>query len=65
MGNCSGYCEGGADQDKKKVTVEGREDAPEGRGIAYINENRGEFEIDYVRKNPGQTAGANMGPAEG
>ena len=61
-GNCAGYCMADADRDKKKVTVEGREDAPEGRGIAYINENRGEFEIDYVRQ---KTAHASRMPDMG
>ena len=51
MGNCAGYCVSEAEQNKQKVTVEqshGGNDTTEGRGIAYIDKNRGEFEIEYA-----------------
>ena len=52
MGNCAGYCVSEAEQNKQKVTVEQRDggnDATEGRGVAYINDARGEFEIEYAQ----------------
>lgn len=52
MGNCAGYCEGGAEDQKKKVTVEQREG--DERGVAYIDERRGEFEIEYAKKQMNQ-----------
>ena len=51
MGNCAGYCVSEAEQNKQKVTVEQRDggaDTTEGRGVAYIDKNRGEFEIEYA-----------------
>lgn len=52
MGNCAGYCVSEAEQNKQKVTVEQRDGAGENdaRGVAYIDQNRGEFEIDYMPK---------------
>ena len=50
MGNCAGYCVSEAEQNKQKVTVEQRDGTndAEGRGVAYIDERRGEFEIEYA-----------------
>ena len=51
MGNCAGYCMADGDKTKQKVTVERGGEDTDGRGVAYIDERRGEFEIDYARKN--------------
>ena len=50
MGNCTGYCisDGGPDA-KRKITVEQKEGENYGQqnNVAYINEQRQEFEIEY------------------
>lgn len=48
MGNCAGYCMSEGPDGKRKITVE-QKDA-EGhyqQNVAYINEQRQEFEIEY------------------
>lgn len=62
MGNCAGYCVSEAEQNKQKVTVEQRGgDDTEGRGVAYIDKNRGEFEIEYAQNKQMDPSRVNLG----
>jgi len=48
MGNCAGYCISENPDNKRKVTVEQKDaDGQYTSNVAYINENRQEFEIEY------------------
>lgn len=50
MGNCAGYCISDNPDNKKKVTMEQKEDGQfQNNNVAYINENKQEFEIEYGR----------------
>ena len=46
MGNCTGYCISDGQDGKRKVTVE-QPGEGHSQNVAYINEQRGEFEIEY------------------
>ena len=49
MGNCTGYCISDGPDNKRKVTVEQKEGEGgyQNQNVAYINEQRQEFEIEY------------------
>jgi hypothetical protein len=48
MGNCGGYCISEEGQNKQKITVEQRDgEGQYQQNVAYINEQRQEFEIEY------------------
>ena len=49
MGNCTGYCMSEDPNGKRKITVEQKDGdaAYANKDVAYINEQRQEFEIEY------------------
>ena len=64
MGNCTGYCmtDGGVPDAKRKITMEHKE--AEGQNVAYFNEQRQEFEIEYGA-NPGKGDNQSYGFTKG
>lgn len=52
MGNCTGYCISDGPENKRKITVEQKEGDSHLSNVAYINEQRQEFEIEYGAPQP-------------
>ena len=47
MGNCAAQCCSDGTDGKQKVTVEQKDGDYSNQNVAYINEQRQEFEIEY------------------
>jgi hypothetical protein len=59
MGNCAGYCISENPDNKRKITVEQKEGESQFQSVAYIDEQRQEFEIKYGQEGEQRQFGSN------